>query len=149
MRWLFITLLGCVYPLTGNAGSMDHVDNPARARINYMLNCQGCHGPSGAGTADGTVPGLDGFMARFLSVPGGREFLVQVPGSANAALDDAALAEVLNWMLATFDPAHLPDDFAGYAGQEVGALRASPLTDVVPVRARLVGTMAAPDKPDR
>ena len=60
MRWLVIPLLCCVYPLTGNAGSMDHVDNPARARINYMLNCQGCH------TAGGIAPCLSSSIGALL-----------------------------------------------------------------------------------
>lgn len=131
------------------AGQMAGVGNPQRARINYMLNCQGCHGPAGAGTADGTVPRLEGYLARFLHVEGGREFLVRVPGSANAALTDEALAEVLNWMVATYDSAHVPEDFTPYVTAEVGRLREAPLTDVIVERARLIkrleaGGLAAP-----
>ena len=71
------------------------VDNADRARVNYMLNCQGCHGPDGAGTEDGVVPVMKNFVGHFLQTQAGREFLVRVPGSANAALSHGELAEVL------------------------------------------------------
>src|SRR5262249_10272833 len=105
--------------------------------VEYALNCQGCHRADGAGTP-GSVPPLAGSVARFLSVPGGREYLVQVPGVAQAPLDDATLAAVVNWMLHRFDEAHLPPDFAPYAADEIGRLRAKPLTDVEGVRRRLL-----------
>src|SRR5262249_48882191 len=59
--------------------------------VEYALNCQGCHRADGIGTP-GSVPPLAGSVARFLTVPGGREYLVRVPGVAQAPLDDAALA---------------------------------------------------------
>ena len=62
--------------------------------VEYALNCQGCHRADGAGTP-GSVPPLTGSVARFLGVPGGREYLVQVPGVAQAPLDDATLAAVV------------------------------------------------------
>jgi mono/diheme cytochrome c family protein len=105
--------------------------------VEYALNCQGCHRADGAGTP-GSVPPLTGSVARFLGVPGGREYLVQVPGVAQAPLDDATLAAVVNWMLERFDKAHLPSDFAPYGPAEIGRLRANPLTDVEGVRRRLL-----------
>ncbi len=114
------------------------VSNPAKARVDYMLNCQGCHGATGTGTADGSVPTMQDFVGFFLHVPGGREFLVQVPGSANAALDDAALAELLNWMLPQISAQQIPDDFVPYSAEEVGALRSESLSDVEATREALV-----------
>jgi mono/diheme cytochrome c family protein len=105
--------------------------------VEYALNCQGCHRADGAGTP-GSVPPLAGSVARFLTVPGGREYLVQVPGVAQAPLDDATLAAVVNWMLERFDKAHLPPDFVPYGAEEIGRLRAKPLTDVEGVRRRLL-----------
>jgi len=55
--------------------------------VEYALNCQGCHRADGAGTP-GSVPPLAGSVARFLGAAGGREYLVQVPGVAQAPLDD-------------------------------------------------------------
>jgi mono/diheme cytochrome c family protein len=105
--------------------------------IEYALNCQGCHRADGAGTP-GSVPPLAGSVARFLGVPGGREYLVQVPGVAQAPLDDATLAGVLNWMLERFDKPHIPAGFAPYAAEEIARLRTKPLTDVEGVRKRLL-----------
>jgi mono/diheme cytochrome c family protein len=105
--------------------------------VEYALNCQGCHRADGAGTGT-TVPPLAGSVARFLSVPGGREYLIQVPGVAQAPLDDAELAGVLNWMVERFDRAHVPAGFAPYTAAEVGRLRRQPLVDVEAARTRLV-----------
>lgn len=107
------------------------------AELDYVINCQGCHLADGRATGD-TVPALSGSVARFLRVDGGREFLVQVPGVAQAPLDDAATAGVLNWLLRRFDPQHLPVEFVPYSAGEVGRLRRSPLTDVERTRRRLL-----------
>ncbi len=117
------------------------VEDDARARVNYMLNCQGCHGPDGAGTADGAVPTMKNFLGNFLAVAEGREFLIRVPGSANAALTDAALAEVLNWMLPQISPEQIPDDFNPYTTAEVAKWRKQPLDDVIGEREKLIGRM--------
>ena len=57
------------------------------ARQNYILNCQGCHLADGTGFR-GKVPKMAGFVGYFLHVDGGREFIVQVPGAANAPISD-------------------------------------------------------------
>ena len=124
-----------------HAENLVGVSNPARAQTNYMLNCQGCHGAKGAGTADGAVPTMQGFLGAFLTVEGGREFLVQVPGSANAALDGPALAEVLNWMLHTMSEGTLPEPFEPYTAEEVSELRQAPLAEIESVRADLLARM--------
>lgn len=104
----------------------------------YMLNCMGCHLDDGRGYALRGVPTLSGYMGNFLSVPGGREFLVQVPGSAQSDLTDAELATLLNWMLHSFSPAQIPAGFVAYSASEVGQLRHRPLVDVAATRAALV-----------
>jgi hypothetical protein len=113
--------------------------------LDYALECQGCHRADGEGTP-GSVPPLGGSVARFLAVPGGRDYLVQVPGVAQAPLDDAGLAALLNWMLPHFDRAHVPPDFAPYTAAEVGRLRQRPLTDVERVRARLLERLSRSDR---
>lgn len=113
---------------------------PARAaspHVLYMLHCQGCHLPDGTGSP-GAAPSLRGEVARFLAVPGGREFLVQVPGSASAPIGDADLAAVLNWMVARFGPGELAAAAAPYTPEEVGRLRRAPLLDVAATRAVLI-----------
>jgi hypothetical protein len=110
----------------------------ADPHVDYMLQCQGCHLHDGAGTP-GAVPPLAGLVGRFVRIPGGREYLVRVPGSSQSSLDDARLAAVLNWMLVRFDPEALPDDFVPFSAEEVARVRRPPLTDVAGVRARLLG----------
>ena len=105
--------------------------------VDYALNCQGCHLDDGTGTP-GSVPPLAGSVGRFTRVPDGREFIVRVPGVATSALDDAALAAVLNWMLERFGKPDVPAGFAPYTAAEVGALRQKPLTNVERVRAELI-----------
>ncbi len=108
----------------------------ADARTDYMLNCQGCHAADGRGS-EGHVPDLRQELGLLLRAPGGREYLVQVPGSRNAAIDDAALAAVLNWMLPTFSSTTLPGNFMPYTANEIARLRSGPFESTAAVRARL------------
>lgn len=118
------------------------VENAARARQNWMLSCQGCHRADATGTPQ-TTPTMAGFVAKFLHLPGGREYLVRVPGVATAALSDADLAEVVNWSLVRFDPANVPADFKPYTPAEVGQLRRKPLrAEAMAVRADMVARMS-------
>jgi hypothetical protein len=102
------------------------VENAQRAWQNWTLNCQGCHRFDGSGS-DATAPGIAGTVAKFLLVPGGREYLIRVPGVATSPLSDADLAEVMNWMLWRFDKEHLPPTFQPYTAAEIAPLRARPL----------------------
>ncbi|WP_176593628.1 cytochrome C [Sphingobium sp. EM0848] len=114
------------------------VTNAAQAHQDYILKCQGCHRPDGGGD-DRSNPPMRGIVGRFLTVPGGREFVGQVPGVATVNLDDRRLAELVNWTLHRFDAEHLPPDFRPYTAEEIGALRRNPLRlDRVATRARLV-----------
>ena len=102
------------------------VTNVQLAWQNWTLNCQGCHRLDGSGS-DTTAPGLAGTVAKFLWVPGGREYLIRVPGVATSPLSDADLAEVMNWMLWRFDKEHLPSNFRPFTAAEMGPLRSHPL----------------------
>ena len=103
--------------------------NELLARQNYILNCQGCHLPDGSGSP-GNVPKMSGFVGYFLHVPGGREFLVQVPGVAGAAISDQELADVMNWVLLNFSGDQLPEAFIPYSQEEISNLRKQPLVDM-------------------
>lgn len=117
------------------------VVNPAQARVDYMLKCQGCHRPDGTGDAHST-PSMKGSVARFLHVKGGREFLGRVPGVASVDLSDARLADVLNWTLYRFDGGNVPVDFKPYSPEELKILRQKPLRiERGETRARLVAQM--------
>lgn len=132
MRQLTLTLLLLLTAVTS-------VMATEPAEFDYMLNCQGCHLPDGMGNPQRQVPAFPGQLGLFLGVEGGREFLVQVPGSALSGLSDEGLARVLNWMLERFGSAELPDGFEPYSAAEVTRWRADVPADVDAVRAELIG----------
>lgn len=118
--------------------TMPGVERPERARQNYILKCQGCHGPEAHGDRSLTPP-MAGMVSRFLAVPGGRDYLARVPGVATAPVTDAELAELLNWTLYRFDAAHVPAGFQPYRASELARLRKSPLrTEASTMRQSLV-----------
>jgi cytochrome c553 len=113
-------------PDTKAASTPVGVTNAQLAWQNWVLNCQGCHRLDGTGS-DATAPSLAGTVAKFLWVPGGREYLARVPGVATSPLSDADLAEVMNWMLWRYDREHVPSNFRPFTAAEIGPLRARPL----------------------
>lgn len=123
----------------GTAPNM--ASNGRKPHVNYMTECQGCHMPDGHGIA-GRVPSMKGELYRFLDVPGGRAFLVQVPGSANSKLSDADLSSLLNWLIPKMGgPAE--GAFKPYTPEEVAAYRARRMVDVVNTRAALIARFPA------
>lgn len=121
-------LLALLSPITLQAtqADMPGVESPVRARENYILKCQGCHTYNARGSPGG-APAMNGVLATFLRVPGGREYLGQVPGVSTAALDDKQLAELLNWTLYAFDRENVPASFTPYTAEELNRLRQHPL----------------------
>lgn len=113
--------------------------NRVRAKFNYQMFCMGCHTPDGVGSR--YVPKIKGHIGYFLQTQAGREYLVRVPGSANAALDDPQLAELLNWTILEFGEGSVPEAFRPYTADEVGALRQQPLMEVVNYRKQLISTL--------
>ena len=109
----------------------------ASPATNYTLHCHGCHLADGSETA-GAVPALKERVGLFLLVPGGREFLIRVPGLAQSPLDDAALAELINWLIEYFGPVAVARDFTRFTGEEVTRHRYPPLADVESVRRQLL-----------
>jgi mono/diheme cytochrome c family protein len=114
----------------------------ADPRVDYMLQCQGCHLADGSGSP-GAVPDLRGSLGRFLAVPGGREYLVRVPGAAQSPLSDARLAALLDWMVREFGPAEAAAGLEPYRAEEVARWRAQPYAEVQTVRRELVGRIEA------
>ncbi len=108
----------------------------AGARLDYMLNCMGCHRAGGEG-APPEVPQLKDRVGYYLELPGGRDYLVQVPGSRQSPLTDAQLADVLNYILDEFGGVSLPNQSAPYSAAEVERLRASAPDDIDAVRRTL------------
>jgi hypothetical protein len=108
----------------------------------YTLNCWGCHRANGEGVA-GTAPPLIN-AADFLQVPGGREYLIRVPGVSQSMLDDSDTALVMNWILETFSKGRVPDDFKPFTAAEIHHARAEPhLFDITEIRTQLLRKMVA------
>jgi mono/diheme cytochrome c family protein len=107
------------------------------ARANFVLHCAGCHGVDGAGSTIGQVPDMRQ-LGQFLRVPGGREFVIKVPGVMGSGLDDAQVAQVANWVLATIARDSVPEGHLPFDAAEVARARGTPLVDVAAARQRLI-----------
>lgn len=90
----------------------------------------------GSGAPD-DVPSLRDDLGRIITVAEGRGYLVRVPGSSQALLDDTDLAAVINWVLTEFNSATLADDFEPLTAEEVEQARSDVLMDPLKFRAGL------------
>ena len=113
-------------------------DPPAQL---YMLNCWGCHRPNGEGIP-GTAPPLRSAVD-FLRVPGGREYLISVPGVALSPLSNEQAADVMNWILKSFSKDRIAADFKPYTADEIAKARTTHLLYIKKARAELVTEMVA------
>lgn len=121
----------------------------ANVKVHWMLNCQGCHRADATGSTGG-APNMAGLVSRFLTVEGGREYLIRVPGVATSPLGNDALADLVNWMLVKFDPEHLPENFTPYTAGEIAILRAHPLiTEAGAVRENLIRSISSTETAER
>lgn len=113
--------------------------------VNYQLQCAGCHLASGQGSPANDTPRMRGFVGNFLKVPGGREFLVRVPGISQSALSNAQLADMLNWLLTQDGMAgnSLPQQVQPYTAEEVARIRSVSLLNLPHTRAGLIKAMQA------
>jgi mono/diheme cytochrome c family protein len=107
----------------------------------YMLYCMGCHGAEAQGVP-GRIPPLAGSLARFMSTPDGRDYVLRVPGAANSALSDAQLAAVLNWLATRYPAAQQPEP-ALFTAEEVAHARRTPLANVRERRREVIRGLAA------
>jgi cytochrome c2 len=112
------------------------------AKMNYTIDCSGCHMADGSGFP-GRIPTFRDHIATYLAVPDGREFVAQVPGSAQSKLSDGDLADVLNWIVLEYDPNHVPANFVPYQAAEVAKLRRTPISASTAARAHVLAHLAA------
>lgn len=108
-------------------------------RVNYMLQCLGCHGPDGRGEP-GRVPQIRSTLAPLSRSAAGRRYLLRVPGVALSTLSDGDLAALLNWMIPTFGGIQ-PKPFRAFTAAEVARYRREPLVEISATRARLMRQM--------
>ncbi len=65
-----------------------------------------------------------------------RPYLVRIPGASQTPLNDAELAEVVNWVLEAFNKDTLPRGFQNLSTDEVTRARANILADPLKYRTR-------------
>lgn len=104
-------------------------------QVNYLLHCGGCHLPDGRGAPP--IPSLTDEVVQLSAIEAVRRYLVQVPGSSQAPVSDAELAEILNWVFTELRTVPLPADFVPLTAEEVAAARTDVLLDPLRERARL------------
>lgn len=114
------------------------------ARNNYLLRCMGCHGAQGDLQQAG-MPKLQGSVGHFLKVPGGRAYLVQVPGAAHSPLSDEELAAVLNYIVERYAGVSRPTEFQPYTGAEVASYRHGPPPNIAAARKALLEEIRGAD----
>jgi mono/diheme cytochrome c family protein len=124
-------------------GAACAADIATKARLQYLQHCVGCHGMDGSGAPAKGVPSMQGTLGRFLQQPGGREFIVQVPGVMNSPLSDRDVADLMNWLLPHVSAPTLPASLAPYEAAEIARLRASRPADIPAQRQRLIDAALA------
>lgn len=104
--------------------SLVTIEAVADPRSDYLLHCAGCHLENGRGSPP-AIPDMRETLGFFSNFAEGRSYLVRVPGASHAPISDAALAEVMNWMLKNYTLKQTPG--ALYTEEEVSANRRIPL----------------------
>lgn len=100
-----------------------------KGQRHYTESCGGCHGILGV-SAQKQIPVLKGRVGYLLCTREGREYMVRLPNIAFAKMDDATLADALNFMVFSLGGPSVPKDpqlARPFTAQEVAALRARPL----------------------
>jgi len=117
-----------------------HPASGETARTLYLLKCSGCHRADGQGATDAGVPPFPGFIAGLARDPGGRTYMLHVPGVAGSGLNDTDLAAVLNYLLDRWSAAPAAD-VRRFTPQEVATLRAIAVNDIVSYRRTLAARL--------
>ena len=85
---------------------------------------------------------MKGVIGNFLRTQDGRNFLVQVPGSSQSALNDAQLSVELNWIINTMAEQSMPPDFVPYTESEVHNLRTHRPENIIALRKTITDNLA-------
>lgn len=120
--------------LTAACAHPERAEQLSLVRQNYFLHCMGCHGENGAGL-DGHVPDMRKDLARLATMPGGRAYLLHVPGVTQSSLEPAQTAAVLNYTLREFGGPDVARRIAPFTAAEVAQARAAPLLEITATRA--------------
>ncbi|MBA2922865.1 cytochrome C [Pseudomonas sp. P7] len=128
----------------GNEAPQTPIDQAGYSNaVNYQLQCAGCHLGNGMGSPANDTPRMTGFVGNFLKVPGGREFLVRVPGMSQSALNNKQVADLMNWLIREDGMAgkSTPANFQPYTAEEVSRLRQKAMLNLPGTRAELINSM--------
>ena len=106
-------------------------------RINYQVQCMGCHHADGAGEP-GRVPSVRRTLVPFSAIPEGRNYVIRVPGVSQSSLGDADLAALLNWMARNLSDVEAGASFRDYTPAEVASVRHDPLVATKVIRQDLL-----------
>ncbi len=113
------------------------------AAQNYVIHCMGCHGETGAGL-EGQVPDLRTGLARLAALPGGRAYILRVPGVTQTSLEPERTAEVLNYTLREFGGRAVARRIAPFTAAEVAQARTVPLLEISATRAGVIAGHGLP-----
>jgi len=76
-------------------------------------------------------------------LPQGREFLIRVPGVAQAPLSDEDIAALLNWMARNMSDIRIGPGFKDYSAGEIHRQRSRPLSGASAARMRVLQRIEA------
>lgn len=131
-----LTAIACL-AFTAGVNAAEQACYGPRAQTDFLMECAACHRPDGTGSV-GTIPSLHEYLGTFSRDPKARAFASSVSGAANSPLNDAELADVLNWIICTMDAEQIQAGFQPYTAQEVARYRKAPLVDAMKTRSQLL-----------
>jgi hypothetical protein len=109
---------------------------------NYVLKCIGCHLQDGSGLPSAGIPDFVDRVGVFTRLPEGRAYLLHVPGVIGSSLSDREIADLLNYVMETYAGASLPVPYEPFSAEEVAALRAAEIGNVVKYRRVVAAKLA-------
>jgi hypothetical protein len=132
MKMAFVRIL-----IAGIASLLISIAMSASPKSDYMIHCMGCHLLNGKGLPP-DVPAFDSTLGDIVGKPGGRAYLIQVPGASQSHIDDERLAKVLSWLLHQYVGDDLPEDFQDISTLEVNQFRSVTLKNPALARTHLL-----------
>ncbi|MCX5497247.1 hypothetical protein OSH11_21285 [Kaistia dalseonensis] len=112
------------------------------ATTNYVLKCIGCHLQDGSGLPSAGIPDFVGKVGVFARLPEGRAYLLHVPGVIGSSLSDREIADLLNYVMDIYAGESLPVPYEPFTADEVAALRATEIGNVVKYRRVIAAKLA-------
>lgn len=121
-----------------NAEQLKYYLSNESAFKDYMLQCAGCHRFDGEGAESKGIPKFVNSIGLFSRLAEGRSYMIRVPGASQSQLNNAELAEVLNWIVAKYSAQEYKNNnFRLFTAAEVGASRPYRFDDVAVERHKL------------